>query len=52
MPHSSLNKSDGIITIEISYDDGTVARWVLDHPSDIRIEQVEHVLGTPDTMLC
>ena len=41
---------DGSTTIELAYEEGTIARWAL-APDDPRIEQVERILGTPDTHL-
>ena len=40
---------DNVVYVEVTYEDGTVARWVIP-ADDERIERIEAVLGNPDTL--
>lgn len=41
---------DNIVYIEVTYEDGSVARWAIPADDD-RIDAVEAVLGDPDTIV-
>lgn len=49
-PGEQPGRAGGTMRVEVSYPDGTAARWALPE-NDPRLDDLERILGTPDTML-